>query len=194
VRYSDQESLSQGRSRYFQANGFAADGGYDDRWVKVKLGPIPFWFPNSDGRRRAVRYHDVHHVLTGYATDWTGEAEIGAWEVGSGCARHWAAWYLNLSVLWMGLFVAPRRTFRAFVRGRRTRNLYREPWERVRLDEPVGSVRHGLGLDAAGLVPRPGDALAFAGFAALAFFPWAANSLAFLAPFALLVWAAVRWL
>src|SRR5437879_1772025 len=27
---------------------------------------------------------------------WRGEAEIGAWEIASGCGRHHAAWILNL--------------------------------------------------------------------------------------------------
>ena len=49
-------------------------------------------FPNTPSRKRAVRYHDLHHALTGYATDLTGEFEISAWEIGSGCADHVAAW------------------------------------------------------------------------------------------------------
>ena len=39
-------------------------------------------FPNSDARRRAVKVHDLHKVLTGYQTDIFGEVEIswvGAW-------------------------------------------------------------------------------------------------------------------
>ena len=46
--------------------------------MRLAFGPVRFAFPNTAGRVRAVRYHDLHHVVTGYATDWTGEAEIGA--------------------------------------------------------------------------------------------------------------------
>ena len=42
-------------------------------------------FPNTDSRKRAVPLHDLHHILTGYKTDWMGEAEIGAWELRAGC-------------------------------------------------------------------------------------------------------------
>lgn len=188
MRYRDEERLIDARARYFRANEFGDDGGYQARWVKVELGPIPFWFPNTEGRRRAVRYHDLHHVLTGYDTDLAGEAEIGAWELASGCADHWAAWYLNAVAFFAGLFLAPRRIFRAFVRGRRTRNLYREPWQAIRLEDPVGAWRQRLGLDLGGDRRRPGDALCFVGFVTVGLLGWAVNSLLFLLPFVLLLW------
>jgi hypothetical protein len=185
VIYRDEERLRDARARYFADNDFGDGGGYDEKWVKIKAGPLAFWFPNSDARRRAVRYHDLHHVLAGYQTDWVGEAEIGAWEVGSSCADHWAAWYLNLVVFFVGFFIAPRRIWAAFVRGRRTRNLYREPWENVRLEDALGAWRQRLGLDAPSYESERGDVLAFAGFGAVAFLCWATNSLLLLLPFVL---------
>ncbi len=105
--------------RYFDENGFG-DGGYADAWVDFKLGPIPFPFPNTDARRTAVRFHDLNHVLTGYQTDLRGEFEISAWEVGAGCRSFVAAWVINLSGLVAGAWLCPRRTWRAFVAGRRS--------------------------------------------------------------------------
>ncbi|MCW8140677.1 MAG: hypothetical protein KIT58_17390 [Planctomycetota bacterium] len=67
----------EARARDFADNGFG-DGGHDDRWVKLKAGPLTLCFPNTAARVRAVRFHDLHHVLTGYATTWTGEAETVA--------------------------------------------------------------------------------------------------------------------
>ena len=47
----------------------------------LRIGRVPVAaFPNGAARVRAVRLHDLHHVATGYATSWVGEAEIGAWE------------------------------------------------------------------------------------------------------------------
>lgn len=186
MEYANEASLLDARSRYYRENGFDDDGGDSRSFVRVEFGPLPLYFPNSDARRRAVRYHDVHHVLTGYDTDWAGEAEIGAWEVASGCRGHLAAWHLNLSVMWVGLFVAPLRTWRAFLRGRRTRNLYGEDWESVRLEEPVGLHRRRLGLDAESIAARPGDRRAFAGFVGAAAVAAALNALLILAPLALL--------
>ena len=67
--------------------------------MRLQAGPIPLFIPNTRSRVRAVRVHDVHHVVTGYATTFAGEAEIGAWEIASGCADHGAAWVLNILAL-----------------------------------------------------------------------------------------------
>jgi hypothetical protein len=141
-------TLAEARDEYFAVNQFGPNGGYDDAWVDFKLGPIPMPFPNTPARKRAVRFHDLHHALTGYATDVRGEFEISAWEIASGCADFVAAWQLNLSGMVGGLLVAPRRTWRAWVRGRQTRNLYRATYDDALLGRRVGELRHELGLDA----------------------------------------------
>jgi hypothetical protein len=53
--------------------------------VKLNSGRLKLAFPNTQARIRAVRYHDLHHVVTDYETNWKGESEIGAWEVATGC-------------------------------------------------------------------------------------------------------------
>jgi hypothetical protein len=162
MQYDSTLTLRDARALYFAANGLG-DGGYDDRWVKFMVGPVPLYFPNTGQRVVAVRFHDLHHVLTGYETTWTGEAEIGAWEIASGCAHHLAAWILNLLALAIGLFIAPRDVFRAYVRGRRTRNLYRRDFDDPLLDSELGPMRQSLGLDGA---PAPSTAVDVASFAA----------------------------
>jgi len=139
-------TVREARARYFAANGFD-ERGYADRWVRLQAGPIPLFFPNTRARVRSVRVHDVHHVVTGYATTWTGEAEIGAWEIASGCVDHWAAWTLNLMALPIGLAIAPRATFHAFVRGRRSVNLYRRTIDDALLDARVDELTRSLALD-----------------------------------------------
>jgi hypothetical protein len=146
VQYADSTPLRHARADYFRKNAFGEDGGYGQPWVKLKLGPVPIWFPNTAGRRRAVRLHDLHHVATGYDTSLVGEAEIGAWELASGCANYYAAWLLNAGAVAMGLFLAPRRLWRAFVRGRSSTNLYRLGFDERWLDETVGALRERLGL------------------------------------------------
>jgi hypothetical protein len=69
--------MRDARGQYFALNNFK-DGGYDDKWVSLKLGPIPFGFPNTKARIRAVKLHDLHHVLAEYDTSYIGESEIGA--------------------------------------------------------------------------------------------------------------------
>ncbi len=139
-------TMREARAQYFEANHFGEDGGYGSKWVDFKLGPLPFPIPNSAARVRAVRYHDLHHVLTGYETDFRGELEISAWEIGAGCKDFVAAWQLNLGGMAGGVFLIPVRTFRAFVRGRHARSLYGAPLEEL-LDAKVEDVRARMGVE-----------------------------------------------
>lgn len=163
----ESETLRAARARYFADNAFGDDGGYAAKWAKLQLGPIPFAIPNSAARVRALKFHDLHHVVTGYPTDVVGEAEIGAWEIGSGCAGFAAAWILNLYAMALGfLFGAPRAVWRAFLRGRHTRNLYRTAYDDALLDAELGDVRTRLGLGTLPLA-APRDRVAFAFWSAL---------------------------
>jgi hypothetical protein len=148
--YADEMSLHEARKLFFQRSNLGEDGGYSSRWVRVESKPFPFYFPNSRSRVAAARLHDMHHIAADYGTDWPGEAEISAWEIASGCADYRAAWILDLGGIHAGIFVAPKRLFRAFVRGRRARtNLYQQHFDDSRLEEiTVGMLRDQLGLRA----------------------------------------------
>jgi len=165
--YETDLSMADARQRYFAANGF--DGNYGERWVRLKAGPIPIVFPNAPGRVRAVKLHDLHHIATGYQTTWTGEAEIGAWEIASGCAHFLWAWILNFSALIVGVAIAPRAVFHAFVRGRHTRNLYHAEgqFHDAILSRTVGQVRHDLDLDRPIPSPTAADLVSFIFWTAL---------------------------
>jgi hypothetical protein len=162
--YEDTLTLREARERYFVANKFGADGGYSLDWVQVKVGPVPFTIPNTKSRKRAVRFHDLHHTLTGYRTNFRGECEIGAWEVATGCADHWAAWFLNLSTVGSGVLFAAGDVWRAFVRGRNSANLYRAAFDDALLDRRLGDVRRELRLSASPAAARAADRVAFAGW------------------------------
>jgi len=184
--YAESLSLFDARRAYFDANGFGADGGYAKRWVKVKLGPLPLAFPNSEARVRAVRYHDLHHVATGYDTDWTGEGEIAAWEIASSCRGFLAAWWLNLSAMAIGLAIAPARIFHAFVRGRHTRNLYAERFDDQLLATSVGALRKRLDLASAAFATTS-DRAVFAGWCVAAVAAFCVQAALLVAPVALLL-------
>jgi hypothetical protein len=147
VTYDATSTVGAARALYFETNGFGANGGYDEKWVRVKVGPAEFPIRNTASRVRSVRLHDLHHIATGYPTTLEGESLIGAWELGSGCRDHLAAWFLNASAFAFGIVLAPRALWRAFVRGRRSRNLYRDEWSEGLLDRTVGDLRRELGVD-----------------------------------------------
>jgi hypothetical protein len=155
--------MREERDRYFEENGFGKDGGYTDNWVQVKIGPIALAFPNSASRKKAVPFHDLHHILTGYRTDWIGEAEIAAWELASGCKHMIAAWILNLLALGMKVLFSPGRVYRAFMRGRQSCNLYDHDLKTL-LDQPAEEVRKEMGTAGNAVKPSGKDRLAFVAF------------------------------
>ncbi len=180
-------SLQKARLHYFAESGLPADGGYGNRWVQVRIGPIPFAFPNIESRRKIVPAHDLHHVLTGYATDLIGEGELGAWEIGAGC-RDLTGLVLQLLVFGFALAWSPRRMFEAFGRGRRCENLLDTRCEGAFLERSVASVRADLGLGQPPTMPTAADRLAFACWASLATaIVWGP-----LVPLALLAWWLLR--
>jgi len=180
IAYDEHMSMRAARQRYFDVNGF--DGSYSEKWVTLKAGPLTLRLPNAEGRKRAVRFHDLHHIITGYQTDWAGECEIGAYELGGGCGVFLWAWYLNLQAFLLWPFVAPRRAFDAFVRGRHARTLYYQgEFQDALLEQSVGDLRATLALDRPAPPARLGDVVAFA---AWTLFSFAIN----LGPFIALAW------
>jgi hypothetical protein len=159
--YDASLTLRDARALYFERNGIPADGGYSQRWVKVTRNRLPLYLLNSAPRRRAVPYHDLHHVLTGYDTSNTGEAEISAWELAAGTWPHWFAFFIDLAGLATGLLIAPLLSFRAFVRGRRCRSLYSETLSDELLSTPVGSARARLGIPSEACRGSLADAVLF---------------------------------
>ena len=184
--------VSDALAQHYVAHGLPADGGANDPWFRVRIGPATLRLPNPPARRRAVFFHDVNHVATGYNTTFSdGEMVIAGFEVGAGCGTLWIVWFINLSMLALGLLACPRKVFDAFVRGRRSASIYTCREDPASLGAmSVAEVRALLRLDAETPIPRPADRLAFTGWAILAIFVFAAA----LSPLAIILWAALRLL
>lgn len=146
--YDDTLSVGQARSEYFAANHFG-EGGYDNDYIESKVGPFTIRRSNNQTRRKGLRIHDLHHIATGYSTTLLGEAEVSAWELGSGGAGLYSAveWYLYLGVL-TGLLINPLAVRRAYKRGKSCKNLYTLAFDDNMLNWTVGELREKLGLTA----------------------------------------------
>jgi len=126
------------------------DGGQSSSTVRLEVTKgVYFFMPNFDARRRAVLWHDIHHILTGYsAGSFLGECEISAWEVASGCRSYWAAFLIDTSGVLLGCYINPVKVLKAYARGRRTLNLYHDMYSQAEvLDTPVEELRRRLKLD-----------------------------------------------
>jgi len=187
--YDDDLPMREALQTYFQANGFAQDGGYAAKFVRVQIGPLAFFVPNTKARQRLLPFHDVHHVVTGYRTTPVGEAEIGAWELASGCSQFRTAWFLNGMAFSLGCVLDPGAVQRAWARGRRTRNAYLLNYQSDLIDKPVAQVKRELGTHEPDPPLTPEDRATFRK-AALVFLGACGVPavLAYAAPPALLLW------
>lgn len=144
-QYSDELTVEQAQREFLWQAGFGR-GTYDERWAKFELGPFPLLLPNIPARRRALPFHDLHHVLTGYDTTFMGEAQLAAWELGSGCKKEWVAWVLNTLGVCVGSLLDRRKVLRAFLYGKRCRNLYGRNLNEELMQTRLGRLREELHL------------------------------------------------
>lgn len=124
-------------ARYFERRGIKPEAESIDEWLRENWA-----YMNIHGHRipmkplygykKVVILHDVHHLLTGYDTNWTGELQVAAWELGSGgCGPYLLMWNNRLFLFLLGLMLWPRITWQAFRRGRTQRNVYRLDFQDV---------------------------------------------------------------
>jgi hypothetical protein len=147
---SDSVKIGDALSRYYRENGLPPDGGASLTTFTIHMGPFNFRAPNPPARQRAVFFHDVNHVVTGYNNVFSdGEMAIAGYEIGTGCGPYWIAWVINIGVFAVALFVCPRKLFRAFVRGRRAKSIYGCPGDRAALSAmTIRALRESMGVDA----------------------------------------------
>ena len=134
---------------FYEQYHLNSDGGQSSPYVKIEFANRFFlYFPNSDTRRKAVFKHDVHHIATGYTSTFKGETEIGAWEIGSGCKHYWIAFILDLHAMIIGVLFNPAGVYRAFIKGRQTKNLYTDVFtDKELMDMPLSAIKEKLLLN-----------------------------------------------
>lgn len=145
---------------FYQRSGFADSTGGRSCTVPVYTGCLLVPLPNIEVRRRFLKYHDLHHLITGYSVGRIGEGEVSAWELGTGSAFvSPTLGVMNLIALSTGLVLQPRRMVRAFRRGCMGRNLYRAA---TRADVDAGRWQDlgALRGDFLQVRPAPGGMLA----------------------------------
>ncbi len=144
------------RDAYLAENGFTVEE-YDAEWTKASAFGVPFVVPNTRAHRRAIMMHDLHHVATGFGTDFAGEGQVSAYEIGAGLRG--LDPYVR-SIVWLGLCAglvsAPLRTLAAFRAGRRRGCLFGDdrPYEDL-LALDVSELRALLDLPEHGLETAP---------------------------------------
>jgi hypothetical protein len=155
-------TVRRGLEAYLEENGFTTEG-YEAPYTEASLFGIPFKVPNTTKHQRAIRRHDLHHVVTGFGTDLPGEAEISAWEIakgldGVGLYVTGIVWSITL----VGVVAWPKRVLGAWRKGggrpssilRGRDSLFQIDDYDGLLDETIGDLRERLGVPRHGLAGR----------------------------------------
>ena len=185
--YKESQIVQSALEEYFENHHLGKDGGLNKQWAKIKVGAFYFPIPNTPARKKALVFHDIHHIATGYDGNWKGEVSISAWEIASGCGKYYAAWLLDIWGMAVGLFIYPRAVFKGFVRGKRSLNLYHETFTREEASQmEIGELRKKLLLS--GNVKQKLSLKEFFSFVAWSFISLAALIVPFILPYFVLAY------
>lgn len=135
---------------------------YEAFWLTLRIEGVPVTIPNPPAHGRALRLHDLHHALTGYDTSLVGECQISAWELAGGSGRYVAALGFDLAGTGLGVLLCPRKTFAAFVRGRRSRTLFHVGFDSALGAQRIADLRRKLGVPDRAPPPTLADRAQFA--------------------------------
>jgi hypothetical protein len=185
--YQENQIVQSALEEYFENHHLGKDGGLTKKWAKIKVGPFYFPIPNTKARQKALVFHDIHHIVTGYDGNWKGEVSISAWEIASGCGEYYAAWLLDIWGMAVGLFIYPKAVYNGFIRGKRSLNLYHETFSREAAAQmQIGDLRKKLLLEENS--KRKLTAKEFFSFISWAFIALASFIVPFVLPYIVLAW------
>jgi hypothetical protein len=116
--------INQALTEFYKKSGFELETGKKPAFVDVFVGCLLIPLPNIETRRKYIKYHDLHHIVTGFGATHIGEGEVSAWELGTGSWVHPMLLIMNLIAVSTALVLQPRRVFQAYLLGGRSKNLY----------------------------------------------------------------------
>jgi len=147
------DTLASELAAFYRRAGFGEVIGARPCTVKVYTGCLLVPLPNIEARHTYLKYHDLHHLITGYSVGRIGEGEVSAWELGTGSMFvSPTLGTMNLIALSTGLVLQRRRMWKAFRRGCASRNLYPA---RVRAQVDAGAWRDVAALRSMFLESAP---------------------------------------
>lgn len=126
------------------------DNGLDPNPYNKDFKLLGINFGQGDKLMGLLQSHDLHHVATGYGTDYIGELEISAWETAA--RGPMLARLIGAFGTLAALVVSPKRIYNAFKAGLGAKSIYAtEGGAGVMLGCTVGQMRQQLGVPLAGL-------------------------------------------
>jgi len=85
MEISSELTLRQARDLFYKTHGFPEDGGVSkNKWSPIGCRDLKVYLPNFEWRKKAIPYHDLHHIIAEYQFCPTGEFQVAAWEFAAG--------------------------------------------------------------------------------------------------------------
>ena len=109
---------------FYKFNSLNLTDDFESHCVRVYIGCILAPVPTINARKKYLKFHDLHHIMSGYGIDRVGESEISAWELGSRSCRKPLISIMNLFALSTGFILKPKKVTAAFYIGCKSKNLY----------------------------------------------------------------------
>lgn len=145
MEISPDMTLREARDLFYKTHDFPEDGGVTkDKWSPIACRDLKVYLPNFEWRKKAIPYHDLHHILAEYHFCPTGEFQVAAWEFAAGKYPNIFTTLFCIPLVSMGALLIPTKQFRAFTRGRRSRTLYENQSYEELLNKTVGEVRNKI--------------------------------------------------
>lgn len=85
--YPDDVQIKHASTQLFDRFNIPCDA-YTAEKFSIYVGNFPIHLPNIPLWVKVARFHDIHHVLTGYPANWGGEVQSGAWSLTSACRNY----------------------------------------------------------------------------------------------------------
>ncbi len=132
-------AIHQALTDFYAQHGFGEELGKRPKTVAVYTGCLLVPLPNIETRNKYLKYHDIHHIITGYSTGRIGEGKISAWELGTGSFfANPILGVMNLIALSTGIFLDRHAMWHAYKKGCNSSNLYK-PKARKEIDDGIWS-------------------------------------------------------
>ena len=138
-------TLREARDLFYKIHGFPEDGGItEDKWSPFGCRDLKVHLPNFEWRKKALPFHDLHHIIGEYRFCPTGEFQVAAWEFAAGKYPNIFTTLFCIPLVSMGAVIIPKKQFQAFIRGRRSNTLYQNYSYDQLLDKTVGELRQEI--------------------------------------------------
>jgi hypothetical protein len=110
-------------------------------WWSFEVLGVRLYCFNFSWRRKALAFHDLHHVVTGYPCNMSGEMQVATWEYAAGSCPNWFAKLFCLPLVAMGAVLTPQQVFAAYKNGADNVSLFGVKLDSTIVNMPVAKLR-----------------------------------------------------